>query len=297
MFLYREHKMESTVVEQYQTFGQPLVKVPEIFQLRNNDLGMDVLRIMLERFKGYEFVDFSPTEEAYFKSGKEGGIFYGGNPYRRFAVGPIVRELIPDAKLLSPALSELVLRDRKLRFQSGNFPDDHTLYGACGDEDLGIIVFTDHRDNHLLNQAREKRIDIEVPMVFYHLKTVRDEAFPHGLRFDMDDIGVAFHVPVLKEAKHHFYADDPELVRTGFPGKFYTYDEIYKDPEAHARGVRSFYTDGSNPSGVMRFYRLGNSLGVQQDFGRYNLPGGNPMIMSFVRGANIEKLERIIGTN
>lgn len=301
-FSYSEHNMPpSTVQNEYSTQGLPLVTAPEIFQLRKNKLGLEALGIMRGRYKGCELVDLLGSEQGSITMLKEGEVMnIGGSFYRRFAIGPIVRELVPDAQLLSPAFSELAYKDRESVFQ-----EDHTLYSVCAGENLGIVVFTDSPNNHLLNQARERGIPVEFPLVFYHLKTVKDSAFPHGLRFDMDDIGVAYPVPILREKRKvgfedaiYFFADDPELIRTGFPSKLYTHTESHLNSEIRGkhRGVkiRSFYGSSDSHQETMGFYRTGDKLGLMGDLSQRVHPVRDPLIVSFVRGHDLEKLEKMI---
>jgi len=225
----------------YITQGQPLIVVPEIFQLRTDELGRDAVRLMNERFAGNRFVvlDISSLN-------RDQPIGYS-NPYRRFALGPIVRELYgkdADGKtvqLLTPAFSELALKH-------GTLPDSKDTY-----EDLAVVVYSTQGPNaqlaeHLLNQTRGMG-EVKTPIVIYGIQTVKDDRFPNGLRLDLGDLAVAYHVPILsKNSKNtgKFDAFDPELVKTGFPSKLGQGGRILYAAEDGLRGVYRFRDLGLN---------------------------------------------------
>ncbi len=73
----------------YEIKGQPLIPVPEIFQLGRNDggLGIDAVRLMNERYAGNKNVVLDISNLA------ENQPIGFSNPYRRFALGPIVGEM------------------------------------------------------------------------------------------------------------------------------------------------------------------------------------------------------------
>src|SRR3989344_1844298 len=125
---------------------------PNIFQLRNDDLGKETVRIMNDRFKGHNYVVLNNL-------GKENQPVGYSNPYRRGALGPVVRELLgKDVELLTPAVSEQALR-------SGKLPDATSTY-----EDLGVVVYSlngpnDKLAQHLVNKARERGFVAKSPMV------------------------------------------------------------------------------------------------------------------------------------
>mgnify|MGYP001569946050 CR=1 FL=1 len=179
---------------------------PRIFQLRNDELGREAVRIMNDRFKGNDYVVLNKLGE------KNQPIGYS-NPYRRWAIGPVIREILGnDVELLTPAVSEQALR-------SGKLPDATSTY-----EDLGIVVYSlngpnDKLAQHLVAQAKERGVEVKLPMVFYHLKTARDDKFSDGLRLDLDDIAVAYHVPILSNPSSRFKSDDKGLVQNGFPSE------------------------------------------------------------------------------
>lgn len=56
-------------------------------------------------------------------------------------------------------------------------------------------------------------------MVFYNLQTVKDDKFPNVLGFNLDEISVAYHVPVLSQPRRetNFDWNDSELFKSGFP--------------------------------------------------------------------------------
>jgi len=92
---------------------------------------------------------------------------------------------------------------------------------------------------HLVNQARERGVKAEFPMVFYHLKTAMDDKFPDGLRLDLDDNAVVYHAPILSNPTSKFKADNKGLAQTGLP------DEV-------GEGNRTLYTA---QEGLRRLYR------------------------------------------
>jgi hypothetical protein len=199
---------------------------------------------MNDRFKGNDYVVLKDL-------GKENQPIGYSNPYRRWAVGPVVRELLGnDVELLTPAMSEQVLK-------SGKLPDATSTY-----EDLGIVVYSlngpNHEiANHLVNQAKERGVEVKFPMVLYHLKTARDAKFPDGLRLDLDDIAVAYHVPILLNPTSRFKSfksDDKGLVQNGFPSEV-------------GEGDRTLYTAlYTAKEGLRRLYRgRGLFLGADSD--------------------------------
>ena len=193
----------------YEIKGQLLIPVPEIFQLRNDKLGKDAVRLMNERYAGNSYVVLGISGLA-----ENQHIGYS-NPYRRFALGPIVRELAGnDVQLLTPALSELALKH-------GTLPDAGITY-----EDLAVVVYSAKGANSQLAQHLVEQVKgiggigrVRFPVVIYGLQTVKDDRFPEGLRFDLGDIAVAYHVPILSRKTGRFDASDPELAKTGFPSK------------------------------------------------------------------------------
>ena len=161
---------------------------PSIFQLRNDELGREAVRIVNDRFKGNDYVVIN-------NPGKENQPVEYLNPYRRFALGPVVRELKrtvgEDVELLTPAVSEQALRNERAR-KSLDFANTY--------EDLGIVVHSlddsnDKLAQHLVAQAKERGVEAKFPMLFYHLKTVKDDKFPDGLRLDLDDNAVVTEFP------------------------------------------------------------------------------------------------------
>jgi len=246
----------------YEVQGQPLIAVPEIFQLRNKELGREAVRLMNERFAGNNNVvlDISGLQE-------DQPIAYS-NPYRRFALGPIVIELYgkdPDGRtlqLLTPALSELALKH-------GTLLDARSTY-----EDLAVVVCSTKETNaqlaqHLVEQARGMG-EVKFPVVIYGLQTVKDDRFPNGLRFDLGDVAVAYTVPILSGKTGNFDASDPSLVITGFPGEL-------------GSGNRTLYTakQGLRRVGRNRDLILGGFLPLSYEAGR----------VSFVRGEAPQNLE------
>jgi len=252
----------------YITQGQPLIAVPEIFQLRTDELGRDAVKLMNERFAGNSFVALEIS------SLNENQPIGYSTPYRRFALGPIVRELYgkdADGKtvqLLTPAQSELALKH-------GTLPDSKNSY-----EDLAVVVYSTKGQNaqlaqHLLNQAREMG-EVKTPAVFYGLQTVKDGSFPNGLRFDLGDLAVVYTAPILSKKIGEigkFDASDPELIKIGFPGKL-------------GEGNRNLYIAKEGLRRVCRYRDLG--LGA----GGGDLPGSvEAGRVSFIRGGASQNLE------
>ncbi len=251
--------------QQYKILGESLVNVPKIFQLGINDdgLGREAVKVMKERFGDHPYLEVVAQKNQPIQ---------GSNPYIRFALGPIARELYGNnIQLISPAISELALRNGKL-------PD---AANTC--EDLGVVVYSLNGPNeqlakHLVEQAKERNIKVKFPMVFYGLKTVKDNRFdkPYGLRLDLDDIAVAYHVPILSKDTGSFKSNDSSLVVNGFPSKL-------------GEGDRTLYTA---QEGLRRLYR-GCGLGLGA--GVIDLPGGNEAgRVSFVKGASPQNLEAAV---
>ena len=261
--------IQAPVQPKYEIKGQPLIAVPEIFQLIYNELGRDAVRLMNERYAGNNKVVLDISSLA------ENQPIGFSNPYRRFALGPIIRELYgkdADGKtlqLLTPALSELALRHDTL-------PDARSTY-----EDLAVVVYSIKGANaqlarHLVDQARGMG-KVKFPVVIYGLQTVKDDSFPNGLRFDLGDIAVAYHIPILSRGTRNFDAFDPELVKTGFPGKL-------------GDGSRTLYTAND---GLRRVSRL-RDLNLDANYGNLvdSYVAGR---VSFVRGKAPQNLEAALG--
>ncbi len=205
--------MSSTMaLPKYEVKGEPLAG--EIFQLRNDELGRDAVKLMNERFKGNSKVVLDISE---FKGNQPVG---HSNTYRRFALGPIVRELYGNnVQLISPIVSEIALKNGKL-------PDATSTY-----EDLGVVVYSLNGSNqqlakHLVEQAKNAGLEVKFPMVFYGLKTVNDDKFPDRVSLDLSDIALAYHVPILSKDASNFKSDDSSLVENGFPSKVGQGDRI-----------------------------------------------------------------------
>ncbi len=152
-------------------------------------------------------------------------------------------------------------------------PDARSTY-----EDLAVVVYSTKGANsqlaqHLASQLKERGIEVKFPMVVYGLQTVKDGQFPNGLRFDLGDLAVAYHVPILSIETGRFNASDPELAKTGFPSKL-------------GEGNRTLYTAKDGLRRVDRDWVLVlNADGV-------NLPYSNEAgRVSFVKGAAPQNLE------
>ena len=241
---------------------------PRIFQLRNDELGKEAVRIINDRFKGNDYVVLKNL-------GIENQPIGYSNPYRRWALGPAVRELLGrDVELLTPAVSEQALR-------SGKLPDAASTY-----EDLGIVVYSLNGSNdklaqHLIAQAKERGVETRFPMVFYHLKTAKDDKFPYGLRMDLDDNAVVYHAPILASQTSKFKSDNKGLVQTGLP------DEVEE-------GDRTLYTARD---GLRRLHRVRDLvLSANNDRLPFSYEAGR---VSFVKkGAAPQNLEtRLVDLN
>jgi len=256
--------MQAPAQPKYEIKGQPLIPVPEIFQLINDALGKDVVSLMNERYAGNNNVVLDISNLA------ENQPIGFSNPYRRFALGPIVRELAGnDVQLLTPALSELALKH-------GILPDAKSTY-----EDLAVVVYSTKGANaqltqHLVDQARGIG-EVKFPVVIYGLQTVKDDTFPNGLRFDLGDVAVAYTVPILSKETGRFDASDSDLVKTGFPSKL-------------GEGSRTLYTA---KGGLLRVYRNRNlGLGAGSDSLPDSIEAGR---VSFVKGVAPQNLEAALG--
>lgn len=250
-----------------QEVEQLLQSYPDLFQLRNNELGREAVRIVNDGYKGNKYVVLDISRL------KDGQPIGHSNPYRRWALGPVVRGLLGnDVELLNPAQSEQALK-------SGKLPDATSTY-----EDLGVVVYSlndpnDKLAQHLVNQAKERGVEIKFPMVFYHLKTAKDDKddkFPHGLRLDLDDIAVAYHVPILSNPTSRFKSTYQSLVQNGFPSEV-------------GEGDRTLYTA---QEGLRRLYRNRDSgLNANDDDLPHSDEAGR---VSFVKkGASPQNLEAL----
>lgn len=252
--------MSSTITKpNYEIKGQPLFDTPEIFQLGKDDsgLGKDAVKLMNERFGNHRYLKVTVPND--------NQPIQGSNPYIRFALGPIVRELYgKDIRLISPQVSEIVLCSGK--------PPDVTTY-----EDLGVVVYSLDGANgqlakHLAGQAKERGIEVKFPMVFYGLKTAKDDKVSYGLRLDLDDITVAYHVPILSKDTGKFKSDDKNLIQNGFPSEL-------------GEGDWSLFTARD---GLRRLGRSGLNLSASDGILPYSNETGR---VSFVKGAATQSLE------
>lgn len=254
----------SSAQQRYNILGEPLVDSPEIFQLGRNDdgLGREAVKVMKKRFGDHKYLQVVVQKKQPIQ---------GSNPYIRFALGHIARELYGNnIQLISPAISELALRNGKL-------PDAANTY-----EDLGVVVYSLKGPNeqlakHLVEKAKERNIEVKFPMVFHGLKTVTDDKFPDGLRLDLDDIAVAYHVPILLQGTSKFKSNDSSLVVNGFPSKL-------------GEGDRTLYTAKDGLRGLCRGRDLG--IGAFIVDLPYSSEAGR---VSFVKGAALQNLEEKLG--
>ena len=189
--------------------------MPKFFHLKKNELGTDAVGLMNERFRDNRHIvidtsENSPYDRAYEDAGP-GWL----NDYQRYALGPIIGELLgTKIQLLNPQLSELALKYDKNSVHDGFR------------EPLGVAVFSltgpkELLARHLVAQAKERGFETEFPLVFYGLKTIKDDRFPDGLRLDLDEVGgFAYSVPILSRTGE-FEHQDPSLVKNGFPSVLY----------------------------------------------------------------------------
>ena len=224
--------------------GDQLTKyAPQVFQLGtlDNGLGIDALRLMKEDF-GYNNpvlhvkVLSKPQREVItlntLQTGREQ--LMGSNVFIRYALGSRVKRLYGgNIELITPSVSEQLIEQAFRNIQNSRYLSVreggtdllerlHKFY-----ENLGVVAYEKNGPNeqlkqHLLNQARERGIPIKFPILFYRLKTVKDDKFveSRGLRLDLDDAEyVAFHAPVLGKLSGEFSkdADDPYLTSIGLP--------------------------------------------------------------------------------
>ena len=247
--------------------GDQLTKyAPQVFQLGtlDNGLGIDALRLMKEDF-GYNNpvlhveVLAKPQrlliDDKTLQIGREK--LMGSNVFIRYALGSRVKRLHGgNIELITPSVSEQLIEQAfrniyNTRYLFGREEDRdllerlHEFY-----ENLGVVAYEKNGPNeqlkqHLINQARERGIPIEFPMLFYRLKTVKDDKFveSRGLRLDLDDAEeVAFHAPVLGKGSREFstydtYSDDPSLTSIGLPRRSRRLDGFSGPQLEYPRGV------------------------------------------------------------
>ena len=262
--------MQAPAQPKYEIKGKPLIDF-NIFQLGNDpsdpmvlELTQEVVRTTNEDFRGNQYVELDLPDL------RKGQMLGHSNPYRRWAWGPRARKLYgKDSKgneigLLTPGLLELAL-------EYGTLPDGRNTY-----EDLAVVVYSTTRANsqlaqHLVDQA--KRIgQVKFPVVIYGLQTVKDDRFPDGLRFDLGDVAVAYHVPILSRTGK-FDASDPELAKTGFPSKL-------------GSGSRTLYIADY---GLRRVFR--NRYPILDASNAYLSYSSEAGRVSFVKGAAPQNLE------
>ena len=106
-----------------------------------------------------------------------------------------------------------------------------------------IIAKTQYKDS----------VDLEIPFVVTGLmKPVKDDKFEYGLRLDpIDGLTLMYNVPILAQRANRFDSEDPELQRTGFPGKL-------------GEGNRTLYTQNK---GVYRLIRGDEGLYLDASYG------------------------------
>ena len=262
--------------QKYRIQGQPMVDVPvpHIFQLGNFPNDPDVFRLTNDIF---DFVNMEYKDNRYVVLDvsrlNENEPVGHSNIYRRGAVQRALREMgINEFQLLNPVDSEKALK-------AGKLPNVGSTY-----EDLAVVVYSTEGANaqlaqHLADQAKG-RGGVKFPLVIYGFETVKDGSFSGGLRLDLSDRAIAYHVPILSEETGRFDASDPELVKTGFPGKL-------------GDGSRTLYT----AKGGLR--RVGRGGDLDLDADGDSLPGSNEAgRVSLVRGEASQNLEaRVVELN
>jgi|SRR3989344_3398814 len=216
------------------TQGQPLIQVnvPYIFQAQYDEPGREAVKKILSDYKNTNVCldTLNPNEK---------GPINGSNPYFRFALGNAYRELTnQDVLPINPKESEIALANNTLTNPGRTY------------EDLGLSVYSKEGYynpvlwQHLREIAKTQykdSVDLEIPFVVTGLmKPVKDDKFEYGLRLDpIDGLTLMYNVPILAQRANRFDSEDPELQRTGFPGKL-------------GEGNRTLYTQNK---GVYRLIR------------------------------------------
>lgn len=217
--------------KQYQTQGIPLVPAAEILPFVYDGLGKDVIALANERFKGINCVELGVSNLR-----KNQPVSYS-NLFRRYAWGSIARELTREPiRPITPAGSELGLK-------YGTLPGNPEEYW----EDLGLALYQEAGPNEdlrqsLLEQAKARGLDIELPAIATSLAVVRDDKSNYGARFDLGELGIIYSAPILRQTTGNFEKSDNGLTETGLPAKL-------------GRGTRTLYTAST---GLRRFCRRRN---------------------------------------
>ena len=232
------------------TQGQPLfqVNVPYIFQAQYDEPGREAVKKILSDYKNTNIRSFNQFLEK--------GPIKGSNPYFRFALGNAYRELTnQDVLPINPKESEIALANNTLTNPGETY------------EELGLLVYSNKGYNlvlwqHLREIAKTQykdSVDLEIPFVVTGLmKPVKDDKFEDGLRLDtIDGLTLMYNVPILAQrtnifdSVNKFDSEDPELQRTGFPGKL-------------GEGNRILFTQNN---GVHRLIRGGEGLYLYARYG------------------------------
>ena len=233
------------------TQGQPLIQVnvPYIFQAQYDEPGREAVKKILSDYKNTNVCldTLNPNEK---------GPINGSNPYFRFALGNAYRELTnQDVLPINPKESEIALANNTLTNPGETY------------EELGLLVYSNKGYNlvlwqHLREIAKTQykdSVDLEIPFVVTGLmKPVKDDKFEDGLRLDtIDGLTLMYNVPILAQRTNRFDSvnkfdsEDPELQRTGFPGKL-------------GEGNRILFTQNN---GVHRLIRGGEGLYLYARYG------------------------------
>ncbi|MBS3134337.1 hypothetical protein J4214_03835 [Candidatus Woesearchaeota archaeon] len=232
------------------TQGQPLIQVnvPYIFQAQYDEPGREAVKKILSDYKNTNIRSFNQFLEK--------GPIKGSNPYFRFALGNAYRELTnQDVLPINPKESEIALANNTLTNPGETY------------EELGLLVYSNKGYNlvlwqHLREIAKTQykdSVDLEIPFVVTGLmKPVKDDKFEDGLRLDtIDGLTLMYNVPILAQRTNRFDSvnkfdsEDPELQRTGFPGKL-------------GEGNRILFTQNN---GVHRLIRGGEGLYLYARYG------------------------------
>src|SRR3989344_6243208 len=237
---------------------KPIVKIPadSIAMLTYESPEVrEAVKKLLNDYKGTAAALSTLDSEA-----KEGPL-RGSNIYYRNALVNILREITGEGILpISPAQSEIALANGTL----GQDPREFYEY-------LGLVLYQEEGSNPILwKYLREqiqynfKGIKLSQPVVIAGLsKIVKDDKYENGLRMDLGELSMIYKVPILNSKTGTFDSADPELQKTGLPGKL-------------GNGSRTLYTANS---GVCRLgrYRLlylfagDDYLASSDDNGRVNV--------------------------
>jgi len=242
-------------------------KPPEIFLIGTDELGSEAVALMNDRFKGNQIVELNPS------------LIWGSQPgyanlLRRYALGEAVREITGwNTRPINPRESELAMRE-------GTYPGSPRAYY----EILGAALYPKVGPNeslkkNLLNQARERGLEVELPAIATSLTVVPDARFKYGVRLDLGENGEIYHAPVLKKETGTFDSNDSGLVKNGVPNELGELERAFlgmrldyqigggtRGLETGTRGLNSF-----SRSGYLNLHADGEDLDNANAYGLLNL--------------------------